>query len=131
MKTYRDVYLTDEGLAKTEDGYVFEGRAHRRSKLVCGTGVNDFPGVTGNDVGGMWKPYDLWNSALQRVYDPRFHANNLTYLGVEVDLSWHRFSGFLEWLLEQPFHSSSFQLDKDIIGRGKFYGPNDCLMVPQ
>lgn len=130
MKTYRDVYLTEEGLAKTEDGYVFEGTAYKRSKLVRGVGTNDFHGVVRSKSKGIWKPYALWCGVLNRAYDSKFHARQPTYIGAGVDESWHRFSSFLSWLLEQPFHSSSFQLDKDIIGRGKFYSPEDCIMVP-
>lgn len=129
MKTYGDVYLTRDGRACQEDGYEFLGWTRER-KLVYGIGVNNFPFQTGRP-GNSWKPYVLWYNMLRRAYDPKHHTQKPTYIGVEVESSWHSFSAFLDWLMEQPFRSADFHLDKDIIGRGNFYGTDDCLMVPQ
>lgn len=127
--TYRDVFLTDDVFARNEDGFEFRGLFYRRSSLVFGVGVNDFQFQTGSGI-GVWKPYRMWQSMLKRAYDPSWHIDFPTYLGTEVDPSWHRFSGFLEWLWMQPYHAADFQLDKDLIGRGRFYGPEDCILVP-
>lgn len=132
MRTYRDVFLTEDGFARNEDGFEFRKAARvSKKKLVCGIGINDFPNQIGGREGGTWKPYLMWQNMLCRAYDPKEHERHPTYIGTEVDPSWHRFSGFLEWLWTQPYHAADFQLDKDIVGRGKFYGPEDCVLVPQ
>lgn len=52
------------------------------------------------------------------------------YLDVRVCDEWQTLAGFWLWLKDQPFSSKDYQIDKDLIGNGKLYGPNHCVMVP-
>lgn len=129
MITYRDVFLTPDGRARNEDGHEFSSTFNRRG-LVYGVGINDFQGSVGGSGGIVWKVYKIWQSSLSRTYNPKWRDIHPTYADVSMDPSWHQFSSFMEWLFTQPYHAYNFQLDKDIIGQGKFYGPSDCIMVP-
>lgn len=133
MVTYRDMFLTEKGLAKQGD-IVFDGTFSRvKSGLVFGKGVNDFPHAVQKQEGGVkvnWIPYNLWKNMLKRAYYEKYHKSKPTYKDVEVDKEWLSLSNFLNWLMPQQYHGADIQLDKDIIGRGKFYGPDDCILVP-
>lgn len=133
MQTYKDVFLTEDGYARQHTGEElrFAPRMTRRRNLY-GVGINDFGNAV---VGGgtnriYWKPYALWSSMLSRAYDTKLKNRHPSYEDVTVDSNWNRFSVFLEWLFSQKYISHDFQLDKDLIGCGKFYGPDDCVMVP-
>jgi len=101
-------------------------------KLVHGFGVNDADYMVqpvGPDGKRLRCPfYDTWKSMLQRVYDPKFHAKQPTYIGVTVCEEWHSFMAFRAWMMEQNWEGK--QLDKDILVPGnKVYSPETCAFV--
>lgn len=56
------------------------------------------------------------------------HANRFpSYLGVGVCEAWHTFSTFRAWVLKQRWEGR--QLDKDLLGDGKLYSPQNCCFV--
>lgn len=102
MKTYGDVFLTKDGLARNPDGVVFDGRfsPERRMKLL-GYGMNDFRGSITKRVEGqkiLWEPYVMWMNMMRRAYSPMFERDRIVLYPF-----WHRFSEFLIWLMEQPY----------------------------
>lgn len=133
--TYGDVFLTEEGLARNEDGHVFSGTPrHSRRRALQGVGVNDFPFaiMECNDRKIIrWKPHAMWSNMLSRVFSEAVHNGSPCYIGATVDESWLIFSGFLRWLLPQPLINADYDLDKDILGNGKRYGPDTCAIVPR
>lgn len=103
-------------------------------KLVCGVGVNDFPGHTSykDPVSGKLRirpAYAAWNAMLHRAYSAKTHARCPTYIGCSVHSDWLRFSVFKAW-----FDINSvvgWALDKDLASPGnKVYGPENCRYVP-
>lgn len=70
--------------------------------------------------------FRVWRNMKERCnQDSR---RNPSYVGCEVIDSWHYFSNFKAWMLTQPWEGN--ELDKDIIGDGKLYSPENCCFVP-
>lgn len=133
QKTYRDVFLTPEGVAMNQEGVIFDGTAKTRNRKVCGVGINDFPSSIGKIVDGKnlrWVPYVIWQNVLKRVHGEDVHRKYPTYKETSIDKNWLYFTGFLDWLLNQPFNCERWQLDKDVIGDGKHYGVDTCILIP-
>lgn len=77
------------------------------------------------------KAYKVWQSMLQRCYDPAFHARRPTYIGCSVCKEWESFQVFADWFEENyPNDGGCYQLDKDIIKEGnRIYSPETCKFV--
>ena len=99
------------------------------------------PSVQGIGYGGVGKytrtndptVYEIWKSALRRVYNPASSSDKRNYKGCTVHPDWHNFQTFAEWYEAQPnAYREGFDLDKDLLVLGnKQYGPNTCSLVPQ
>ena len=79
------------------------------------------------------KHYNLWNSMLQRCYDPKFIEKYPTYTGCKVCPEWHNFQVFSEWVEKNYYEieGDRMALDKDILCKGnKIYSPKNCIFVP-
>ncbi|WIL01895.1 HNH homing endonuclease [Salmonella phage D5lw] len=98
-------------------------------KLVCGVGLNDTPERPARVGGKMTADYMAWTAMLQRVYDPKYHGRQPTYLGCSVVKEWLKRSCFIEWF--DGNYVAGWYLDKDILKPGnKEYGPETCIYVP-
>lgn len=74
--------------------------------------------------------YTAWRDMLRRCHDPKYQANQPTYIGCYVDPVWRGFSAFQLWHMEN--YREGFHLDKDILVTGnKVYSPATCVYVPQ
>jgi len=81
-----------------------------------------------SENGKQTKVHQMWQSMIQRAYDPKFHERNPTYKDVEVCDEWLNFQVFAKWYSEQPFKHDA--LDKDILSNGaKVYSPENCVLV--
>lgn len=68
--------------------------------------------------------YSRWRDMLRRCY------YNDKYIGVEVCSEWLVFSNFIKWVDSQPNRDwQNCQLDKDLLGDGKLYSPENCRFV--
>ena len=75
------------------------------------------------------KAYKVWTSMLQRCYSKETQAKQPTYKGCSVNVEWHNFQNFAEWL--ETNYIQDYDLDKDIIKHGnKIYSPEFCKFVP-
>ena len=104
-----------------------------------------FPSVFGIGFMGIgkYKPsinrkmtieYQIWNSMLQRCYDPYRINKQPTYQNATVCKKWWNFQTFAEWHNKNYYEllDEDVQLDKDIIKKGnKIYSPEFCSFVPQ
>lgn len=100
-------------------------------KLVCGVGVNDKKYPSTKD-GKLTKEYVLWGAMLYRCYDKAAIKHNPAYIGCSVSDEFKSYSYFYEWCQEQIGFSrvNKINLDKDLIGCGKIYSPDNCLFLP-
>lgn len=120
-------------------------------KLIYGVGVNDSPyptepdkTVNGRTINSRKCPYFvLWKGILRRCYTSSVNENP-TYIGCTVDERWHSFMAFKTWMENQKQHvlwleesdlpvkerKIKFQLDKDLLGNGKLYSPDTCVLIP-
>lgn len=73
--------------------------------------------------------YIRWFKMLERCYSHRWQSRYPTYRGCKVCEEWLIFSNFKTWMETQDWQGK--QLDKDILGDGKFYSPETCCFVPQ
>lgn len=99
-----------------------------------------FYGV-GNNSGGKYKtsingkrtkPYRTWQNMLKRVYCPKTHAKQPTYLGCAITEEWLEYQEFAEWFENHSYSDRGYQLDKDLLFPGnKVYAPDRCVFVPQ
>lgn len=64
---------------------------------------------------------------LRRCYSEKFQARRPTYTGCKVCDEWHSFMAFKSWMEQQDWEGK--QLDKDLIGDGKLYSPENCVFV--
>ena len=75
---------------------------------------------------------DYWRRMLTRCFDPRELAKqtSFNYLNVEVCNEWFNFQNFAKWALTQPNWNVKNELDKDLIGTGFMYSPENCTFLP-
>lgn len=92
--------------------------------LLFGVGLNDMESM------GHRKAYHVWRQMLARCYSTHVQKKQPTYIGCKVHPSWHSFSNFHKWYIDN--YIESYQLDKDILETGNtIYGPDTCCFVPQ
>ena len=99
--------------------------------LIHGFGVNDSNYATqslSNGVRYVCPAYAAWKAMIHRVYSKRSLADNPCYEGVVICEDWRSFMSFRAWWLEN--HVAGWHLDKDIVGSGGVYSPDDCIFVP-
>lgn len=100
-----------------------------KRKLIYGWGINDadynvHPRIDGKRF--MCPYYRKWTGMLERQ-TPKFWETNPTYTGVKVWEGWKSFMAFRAWML--PQNHAGLQLDKDLLGDGKLYSPENCVFV--
>lgn len=113
-------------------GNVRKGELKDKLKpIVYGVGFMGDGVHSSTKKGKANKAYKVWQSMLQRCYDPAFHLRRPTYIGCSVCNDWHNFQIFADWFeLNYPRDGMRYQLDKDIIKEGnKFYSPTTCKFV--
>lgn len=107
-------------------------------KLVQGFGVNDAPysvDVKGElpRINGKRKRYQIflcpfyvvWKEMIRRCYSGKLPS----YSNVTVCDDWKSFMKFRDWMISQDYEDK--HLDKDIIGDGTLYSPDNCRFVTQ
>lgn len=101
-------------------------------KLIYGVGYNSKTNHRASEKGVMTTSYTTWHCMMQRSYDLKYQARKPTYIGCDVDESWHDFQDFAEWYKSHNYSDLGFALDKDIlIPNNKLYSPETCCFVPQ
>lgn len=103
-----------------------------RRSLVCGAGINDVSYITQpkiDDRQVSCPAYKVWRDMLRRAYDQKTLKKRPTYAGVTVCDEWHRLSSFVLWWKENQVEG--FEIDKDLLGDSRQYGPDSCIFVPQ
>lgn len=94
---------------------------------------------TSNENGTKTREYTVWQSMIQRVYDPKLHERFPSYKGSILEDCLHCFAYFLEHIHLIPNYeywlnhpSERVALDKDIRGKGnKVYSLDTIMFVPQ
>ncbi|MGB3724849.1 MAG: hypothetical protein WA981_03705 [Glaciecola sp.] len=105
------------------------------NRKVFGFGINDswYPvrprsKATKERLSSDWCPYyRKWAHMIQRCYDPKFKHSQTTYKDVSVCDDWVYFSKFREWAINH--YEDGLFLDKDILGDGRLYSPENCCFV--
>lgn len=103
-----------------------------RRKLVHGVGINDADYEVCRWVNGeliRCPFYMKWDNMLKRCYYKISQKRNSSYQGCHVDPSWHSFMAFRSWMERQDWQGKD--LDKDLLGNGKWYSPETCVFVPR
>ena len=102
-----------------------------RRKLKYGVGLNDSDYITQPSIGDArvrCPAYSAWCEVIKRGYCSKYKAKYPTYEGVIVCDDWLVFSNFREWFIQN--HVDGYELDKDFIGNGKLYSPENCIYMP-
>jgi hypothetical protein len=103
----------------------------KKTKLICGIGINDANYVVCRRVGKqrIWCPfYRAWIAMLNRCYNKSYQKHWPTYIGCTVDSKWLTFSLFSAWMQRQDWQGKS--LDKDVlIQNNKIYSPLTCIFI--
>lgn len=112
---------------------------NNRNKTICGVGINDSDYVTSKFedwyVNGKRKQrllwvcpyYQKWTSMIKRCYSKSYQNRYPAYKGCVVCEEWKRFSNFKAWMETQDWEGK--QLDKDLLGSGKLYSPENCCFI--
>lgn len=91
---------------------------------VMGVGINDATYKV-RCKGWVCPYYVKWRDMLRRCYYKD------KYEGVTVCEDWLLFSNFQKWVDIQPNKDwQNCQLDKDLLGSGKLYSPDNCVFIP-
>ena len=103
-----------------------------KRKLIHGVGINDANyQVMFKDTDGKRHTcpyYRKWQAILVRVYCPKYHSKQPTYVGSTVCEEWLTFSQFKHWMAAQDWEGK--ELDKDLLDyRNKHYSPETCLFI--
>ena len=107
------------------------------AKLVCGVGINDFPGWGSSKNRGTYegKVYQSWRHMLTRCYNKKYLETRPTYTGCSVCERWLTLSNFAKDIKSLPNYDLLVQgvntfLDKDIrVPGNKIYSPDTCMFV--
>ena len=70
------------------------------------------------------KSYSIWRSMLGRSYGNLYKS----YENCKVCTEWHNFNNFKKWF--DFNYIEGFELDKDLLGNGKLYSPENCCFLP-
>ena len=98
----------------------------------CGIG---FLGYFDKSVLFHKQAYQLWSNMIKRCYDKN-DAKGYYGTGVSVSTSWHCYANFLRDLptlagFDCWLTGDHYELDKDLIGNGKFYSRETCNFIPR
>jgi hypothetical protein len=66
---------------------------------------------------------------LKRCYSQAYLKSKPSYIGCVVCDEWLTFSNFKTWMMTQNWNGR--HLDKDILGDGKIYSPDNCSFISQ
>lgn len=112
---------------------------YKRTKLVCGIGVNDADYTTQKreilpdgkkKLVYLCPYYDRWYGVLSRCYSKRSEKVSPTYKDCYVCDEWLYFSNFKAWMEKHDWEGKD--LDKDLLIEGnKVYSPETCIFVPK
>lgn len=111
-------------------------KLNKRSKLICGVGINDadynvqeYEVINGKRKNLWICPfYTKWCNIINRCYSDNYHKQYPTYRGCTVSEEWKTFSNFKAWMETQDWKDKC--LDKDILFKGnKIYSSNTCVFV--
>lgn len=102
----------------------------RKRGLIFGVGVNDADYATQQKVSkvvSVCPYYRKWSNMLERCYSKAYQSKQPTYIGCCVCAEWLTFSNFKSWMEAQDWQGK--EIDKDIVGNGKLYSPENCVFV--
>ena len=88
---------------------------------VFGIGINDIKESFQSPF------YSRWKDMLRRCYDKNYIEEYPTYANCRVCDEWLTLSNFKHWMEQQDWEGN--HLDKDIIGCGKVYSPDNCIFI--
>lgn len=71
--------------------------------------------------------YDAWRSMLGRCYNKKIQSKHKSYIGCSVCKEWHNFQTFAKWFYDN--YEDNKEIDKDIVGDGLVYSPENCTFV--
>lgn len=100
------------------------------NKSNCGVG---FMGFGSHSSKSSKESYLRWDKMLSRVYRKECQG----YENCVVDKRWHNFQTFSDWFyreqdsLKRDVGGKPYCLDKDILGDGLVYSPENCCFVPE
>lgn len=108
---------------------------NKKTKLICGVGINDagydvYKGQRVNNklvITYRCPYYTRWSSMIERCYSKAYQVKHPTYRDVNVCEEWLTFSNFKAWMEKQDWEGK--HLDKDLLGDGKLYSPNNCAFI--
>lgn len=101
-------------------------------RLIQGIGINDADYVVNPIVNGNRIPcpfYRCWQGMLHRCYSAATQSRQPTYIGCKVCDEWKYFMAFKSWMETQDWKDK--ELDKDLLGNGKLYSPDNCVFISQ
>lgn len=78
------------------------------------------------------KIYSYWVRMITRCYNPSEIIKNSgrRYIFVDIHKDWLCFQNFAEWAISQPNWNLDLDLDKDLLGNGLEYSPENCTFLP-
>jgi hypothetical protein len=94
---------------------------------VCGVGL--VPSDFRFNYGSVPADYLCWSHLLNRIYGKEKRLNRI-YSGCTICEEWLFFENFSKWYNEQVGYNLGYDIDKDLLGNGKYYSPETCCLLP-
>lgn len=110
----------------------------KKTKLVCGVGVNDVDykvtehAIINGKEKIIWRCpfYSRWREMLRRYYEDKLKERAPTYNLCSTIPEWLYLSNFKAWMETQDWEGK--HLDKDLLVPGnKLYSPDTCIFIDQ
>jgi hypothetical protein len=92
------------------------------------------------EVGGVKRMsplYNMWFDMYQRCTSERSRKIRPHYYKTELHPDWYNFHTFADWAEHQRGYNEfcekgiPYQLDKDLLGEGTLYSPDNCCFLPK
>lgn len=108
------------------------GCAMIRGKLYYGKGNYSLGFYKTSINGKLTKEFSVWVKMVERCYGEKSLVVSPTYMDCTVSENFLNFQFFAEWCNNQiGFGTKGWELDKDILGEGRFYSEDTCVFIPQ
>lgn len=120
--------------AEFESGYIFTTTANNirkgtvRDKLSPSILEIGFEGIGKYSYSNSSLFKGLWTGMLKRCYG-NYENKFSSYIDCCVDPTWYNFQNFAAWCDQK--YIKGYDLDKDLLGNGKFYSSKTCCFIPR
>lgn len=105
--------------------------------VICAVGKPHKTYTVVDGISRMTPLYNTWFDMYQRCTSERSKSKRPHYRDTKLHKDWYIFKNFAEWAEKQVGYGltgldgHTFQIDKDLLGKGDVYSPESCCFLPK